>query len=182
MHCPCACSVHKDKKNWKPKDCINIASDCAHIFASLRKLKAGMRSSSLILLLWFLLLHQVEGFPRGGRGGGGGRGGRGGGGGYHGIHYTPSYSSAPIWRYLPGRWSYTTKSGSSQRPYPSFFGSDIWVKSEPNLIYLSKIWVKTRPKKRVFATYPVSRQKCVFGLVWFGHDYGLWSKVKLSIW
>ena len=70
----------------------------------------------------------------------------------------------------------------AQRPYPSFFGSAIWVKSEPNLIYLSKIWVKTRPKKRVFATYPVSRQKCVFGLVWFGHDYGLWSKVKLSIW
>ena len=26
-----------------------------------------------------------------------------------------------------------------QRLYPSFFGSDIWVKSEPNLIYLSKI-------------------------------------------
>ena len=55
--------------------------------------------------------------------------------------------------------------GEGQRLYPSFFGSEIWVKSEPNLIYLSKIWVKTRPKKRVFATYPVSRQKCVFGLV-----------------
>ena len=76
--------------------------------------------------------------------------------------------------------SFTTT--ADQRPYPSFFGSYIWVKSESNLIYLSKIWVKTRPKKRVFATYPVSRQKCVFGLVWFGHDYGLWSKVKLSIW
>ena len=57
---------------------------------------------------------------------------------------------------------------NNQRPQQSFFGSDIWVKSESNLIYLSKIWVKTQPKKRVFATYPVSRQKCVFvlGLVW----------------
>ena len=86
-------------------------------------------------------------------------------------------------RSMGGRWEVLWgQRGPWQRLYPSFFGPDIWVKSESNLIYLSKIWVKTRPKKRVFATYPVSRQKCVFGLVWFGHDYGLWSKVKVSIW
>ena len=40
--------------------------------------------------------------------------------------------------------------------------SYIWVKSESNLNYLSKIWVQTRPKKRVFATLSVTRQKRVF--------------------
>ena len=54
-----------------------------------------------------------------------------------------------------------------QRPQPSFFGSNILVKSESNLIYLSKIWVKTRPKKRIrdisrFAT----KVRIWFGLVW----------------
>ena len=31
-----------------------------------------------------------------------------------------------------------------------------------NLRYLSQIGVQTRPKKRIFATQPVSRQKCLF--------------------
>ena len=34
----------------------------------------------------------------------------------------------------------------SQRLYPPFFGSDIWVKSELDLIYLSRIWVKKETK------------------------------------
>ena len=39
--------------------------------------------------------------------------------------------------------------------------SHVWVMSELNLICLSQIWVKRRPKKRVFTTYPTSRQKYV---------------------
>ena len=110
------------RKTGNPK-IASTSCDSAQIFASLRKHKAGtdtMRSSSLILLLWFLLLHQVGGFPRGGgRGGGGrgGRGGRGGGGGYGGgfaIFSTsgPEFRAPPNWRIVPGSWSYTTRSGS----------------------------------------------------------------------
>ena len=51
----------------------------------------------------------------------------------------------------------------------NFFYSDIWVKSESNLDCLSKIWVQTRPKKRVFRTLSVSRQKRVFVTFEPGH-------------
>ena len=44
----------------------------------------------------------------------------------------------------------------------AFFGPDIWVKTESNLICPGQIRVKQYLKRRVNATYPILRQKCVF--------------------
>ena len=76
------------------------------------------------------------------------------------------------WVVLGGQWE--VKGGSpggykmlianaiaEQRLYPSFFGSDIWVKSESNLIYLSKIWVK-RDQKSAYSRHIPFRDKLAY--------------------
>jgi len=56
-----------------------------------------------------------------------------------------------------------------QRSQQPIFCPDICAKSESNPKCLSKYLDKTNPKKRVFATQPVSRQKRVFVQLQPGH-------------
>ena len=65
--------------------------------------------------------------------------------------------------------AYNSGQWPEQRSQQPIFCPDICAKSESNPKCLSKYLDKTNPKKRVFATKPVSRQKRVFVQLQLGH-------------